>query len=104
MSTDTRNAAKPAQYRSPEYRALRSLWRLSNPPCWICGQLGADTVDHVVPLSQGGTNSLDNLRPAHRECNSRRGVRNVEEEEREYVRLGVTRVGGRRTGARKFYT
>lgn len=83
VATDTGNRRKPAQYRDPGYRALRAVWRLSNPPCWICGQLGADTVDHVVPLSRGGTNSLDNLRPAHRKCNSARGVRDVSEEERE---------------------
>jgi 5-methylcytosine-specific restriction protein A len=33
--------------------------------CWLCGRPGADTVDHVTPLSLGGTSDLDNLRPAH---------------------------------------
>ena len=33
--------------------------------CWLCGIDGADTIDHVVMISQGGTNDLDNLRPAH---------------------------------------
>jgi 5-methylcytosine-specific restriction endonuclease McrA len=31
------------------------------------------TLDHVVPVSQGGTNALSNLRLAHRCCNSERG-------------------------------
>lgn len=26
-------------------------------------------VDHVIPLSRGGTDSLDNVRPAHGQCN-----------------------------------
>ena len=43
--------------------------------CWLCGQPGADTADHVVPRSRGGGNELDNLRPAHRRCNSARGNR-----------------------------
>lgn len=33
------------------------------------------TFDHVVPVSKGGTNDLQNIRPAHRSCNSARGNR-----------------------------
>lgn len=33
--------------------------------CHICGQPGADSVDHVIPLAHGGTEDLSNLRPAH---------------------------------------
>jgi hypothetical protein len=33
--------------------------------CWLCGQDGADTIDHVLPLALGGGDELDNLRPAH---------------------------------------
>jgi hypothetical protein len=33
--------------------------------CWICGREGADTIDHLVMVSQGGSNDLENLRPAH---------------------------------------
>jgi 5-methylcytosine-specific restriction endonuclease McrA len=62
-----RNAdAKRAAYRSPVYRSVPR-----GGLCWICGQPGSDTLDHVVPLaddpSGGGP---DNWRPAHRRCNS----------------------------------
>jgi hypothetical protein len=33
--------------------------------CWLCHQGGADTIDHILPLSMGGGDELDNLRPAH---------------------------------------
>jgi hypothetical protein len=33
--------------------------------CWLCGQEGADTIDHLVMISKGGSNDLENLRPAH---------------------------------------
>jgi hypothetical protein len=33
--------------------------------CWLCHQGGADTIDHILPLSLGGGDELDNLRPAH---------------------------------------
>lgn len=42
--------------------------------CWLCGQGGADTADHRTPRAKGGTDDLANLMPAHRGCNSRRGM------------------------------
>lgn len=32
---------------------------------WLCGHEGADTIDHLVMISHGGSNDLENLRPAH---------------------------------------
>lgn len=57
-------------YRDPAYKASPKLGI-----CWICGRPGADTRDHVRPISKGGTNDPSNLRPAHRSCNSARGNR-----------------------------
>jgi 5-methylcytosine-specific restriction endonuclease McrA len=31
------------------------------------------SIDHIIPRSQQGSHSFDNLRPAHLECNSLRG-------------------------------
>lgn len=36
-----------------------------SPTCHVCGKPGADQVDHVQPLSQGGTDTDENLRPIH---------------------------------------
>lgn len=33
--------------------------------CWLCHQGGADTIDHIIPVVDGGSDDLDNLRPAH---------------------------------------
>ncbi|MGI8614626.1 MAG: HNH endonuclease [Nocardioidaceae bacterium] len=40
--------------------------------CYVCGQSGADQVDHVVNIAEGGTHDLGNLaaihgEPCHRE-------------------------------------
>jgi 5-methylcytosine-specific restriction endonuclease McrA len=44
--------------------------------CALCGHPGADSVDHIIPVSKGGAlYDLANLRPAHHDCNSRRGNR-----------------------------
>lgn len=51
--------------------------------CWLCGHDGADSADHVLPRSRGGSDHIDNLRPSHftrcptcgQRCNQARGNR-----------------------------
>lgn len=45
-------------------RAKRILLRYDGI-CHVCGLPGADQADHVVPLSQGGEDTEENLRPIH---------------------------------------
>ena len=33
--------------------------------CHLCGHEGADAADHIVPLAKGGSDTRDNLAPAH---------------------------------------
>lgn len=47
------------------WRRLRSRILAGSTICHICGHDGSDAVDHVIPLERGGTNRLENLRPAH---------------------------------------
>lgn len=50
--------------------------------CVYCGlELTKDTVteDHVIPLSRGGSNAIDNILPACRPCNSRKNSKTYEE-------------------------
>ncbi len=61
-----------------EYESLRVNTDLRvhiiGKPCVVCGK-PADTVDHITPLSRGGTNSPDNLQPMCWDCNRRKGNR-----------------------------
>lgn len=52
--------------KSPRWKQVRARVLAASDICWLCGRGGADTVDHVIPLSKGG-DPLDpsNLRPAH---------------------------------------
>ena len=63
------------------WRRLRAQVLDGSTLCWLCGQLGADTVDHVLPLSRFPelAHDLANLRPAHRSCNSRKGAGRADE-------------------------
>ena len=46
------------------------------PACWLCGQPGADSVDHVLSRSKYPELTWDesNMRPAHGGCNSSKGA------------------------------
>jgi len=44
-------------------------------PCWMCGEhvLPADaTLEHIQPLSEGGSSHLENLAISHGRCNNQR--------------------------------
>ena len=47
--------------------------------CYYCGSPDNMTIDHVHPLSRGGSNNIENLVPACRSCNSRKQNKTVEE-------------------------
>ena len=63
----------------------RATIKRGKPACALCGkpidyQLphldpGEFVVDHVVPLTRGGPDTLANKQPAHRSCNSKKRAR-----------------------------
>ena len=62
-------------------KEMRRLWLLKLNDqqlyCYLCGELIARqrdlSADHVIPRAHGGPTTVDNLRPAHKLCNSRKG-------------------------------
>lgn len=62
------------------YELLERVYAKSGGLCWYCGIDRCDrTIDHVVPISSGGTDDESNLVGACTLCNSLKGVRTVEE-------------------------
>lgn len=80
------------KYYSPKRRAVYAkgdqidhleLFEKYDWVCNICGKrinkrlrfpnIMAATVEHVIPLSKGGTHTWDNVRPAHGLCNFTKG-------------------------------
>lgn len=75
--------AKMARRRAREKNApglcskdqLKARWDYYGGKCWMCGK-DANTVEHVIPLSKGGSNWPANLRPACKMCNSKKSDKN----------------------------
>jgi len=44
-----------------------------NGECQMCGTTHKITIDHIIPLSKGGTNHIDNLQPLCHSCNASKG-------------------------------
>jgi 5-methylcytosine-specific restriction endonuclease McrA len=61
---------------SHKWKKVRAEVLASSDVCWLCSKPGADTVDHVLPLSiyPELAHDISNLRPAHRSCNSSKGA------------------------------
>jgi 5-methylcytosine-specific restriction endonuclease McrA len=49
--------------------------------CVICGRKQDLAVDHILPVSRGGGDEMDNLQTMDRYCNSRKGARIISNED-----------------------
>ena len=77
----------PAKRNTTQRDRLRARIARSKPACHICGEAidytlhylepKAFVIDHVVPLTKGGSDTIDNVKAAHRDCNSIKRARLV---------------------------
>jgi 5-methylcytosine-specific restriction endonuclease McrA len=81
-----------------EQRKRNRIYDKTHGLCAYCGQRAATTLDHVVPVSKGGTNHIDNLLGSCGTCN--RSKENVSLEE---FREWFFSVPNRRRLEPKFY-
>lgn len=65
-------------YTEKQLRRILHEWQAEGKACEYCGG-PCETTDHVVPLSRGGANTLDNLVPACLWCNSSKGSKLLSE-------------------------
>lgn len=63
LRKDIPASLRTAVYERDEYR------------CVECGTFRDLSVDHIFPVSKGGTNEFENLRTLCKPCNSRKGAR-----------------------------
>jgi 5-methylcytosine-specific restriction endonuclease McrA len=70
-----RKAANGGSFTSEEWIALCERYGYR---CLSCGDLCPLTADHVVPVSKGGANTIDNIQPLCQPCNSSKGTRIID--------------------------
>jgi 5-methylcytosine-specific restriction endonuclease McrA len=71
------HARRAMTQSSPELS--RYMAQLLEKPCAYCNSTDNITIDHIVPLSRGGTHERANLAPACWSCNCSKGARLLEE-------------------------
>lgn len=69
-----------------DWKEWITLLKKYNNRCYYCGVKMTKkegprqrTRDHLIPLSRGGTDTLENIVPACRSCNSKKGTKTLEE-------------------------
>lgn len=50
----------------------KELECLNRGPCFYCGSTQRITIDHIIAIARGGTDSIGNLVPACKSCNSQK--------------------------------
>jgi hypothetical protein len=66
--------SKKTRVRSKQYYKNRGVVLQDKPRCHWCKRRQATEADHIIEIDRGGTDDLDNLVPACKECNARRGA------------------------------
>jgi 5-methylcytosine-specific restriction endonuclease McrA len=81
LYTNARRARKleaEGSHTDQEWQELKAFYDFK---CLCCGQQEPDiklTRDHVLPLTQGGTDSIDNIQPLCARCNSKKTNKHID--------------------------
>lgn len=70
-----RQKARGERFTAAEFVALCARF---GDRCVCCGAHGRLTADHVVPLSQGGGNTIANIQPLCPSCNSTKSTKTID--------------------------
>lgn len=70
------NDANECRISTSGYNTKFAVLKERGPFCWYCRKTKATTIDHLIPISKGGSLYVDNLVPACHECNGIKGAEN----------------------------
>jgi 5-methylcytosine-specific restriction endonuclease McrA len=57
----------------------RDLEKMQSQLCAYCKKRQADSIDHIIPVSRGGSHGIGNLVGCCRSCNSSKGTKTLME-------------------------
>ena len=69
-----RSLNKDSNFKIEDWRKLLSGF---DNKCAYCGSENDMSIDHIIPISKEGTSHIYNLLPACRQCNRKKGVKNI---------------------------
>lgn len=81
LYTNIRRARKldaEGSHTDKEWQDLKAFY---NHKCLCCGKQEPEiklTRDHVIPLTQGGSNSIENIQPLCARCNSKKNFKHID--------------------------
>lgn len=71
--------ARRAQWGRKASRVRRTIMGQDGACCQNCGSSDRLSIDHILPLSRGGSDDPENLQVLCKSCNSSKGARTMEE-------------------------
>ena len=75
QATKARRRSAEGSFTAAEWRAMCD--RYGNV-CLACGASGKLSADHIVPLSRGGSNTIENIQPLCLACNLRKATQIID--------------------------
>lgn len=72
--TETKASGRSAQ-RNAKKAVRRAVFSIHGDQCLSCGATEHICIDHVIPLVKGGENTIENMQPLCRSCNSSKGTK-----------------------------
>lgn len=83
-----REVGAEGHYTLAEWEMLKEIY---GHKCLACGRSSDErplTVDHVVPLIEGGSNTIDNIQPLCKPCNSAKHTKTIDYRTMEVANVG----------------
>jgi len=74
-----------------DHYTIQILLDLDGQTCYLCGTTLTESpsIDHVIALSLGGTDTVDNVALTHWECNNRKKAKNLDDTRLEFPHMAI---------------